>query len=403
MVSREERDNIRLSKSMTTSVMIVRRWMRGRARAMEAMNSIDQIRRSCASTTSYVSDTRDASKLATPAATDTSPLRVISSPAANVLLVAVEIDANGNKSAPMAMQKSDMVSELRLNLRDLRMVDPSFRYESSAVLARKTAVIVRLEHVRAVIQHNRVLLFDPANPSVKPLVTTLMERAAAKAHPLPFEFRVLEGMLVNVCSTLNRQLRTLMPAIESTLDTLASNTTFGSDNLQQALDRLLPLENSLNEFSVKVAQIRESFNEVLMSDEDMCEMYLTTKAVTGHQRKLDQHEELEMMFETYLKQVDSILNELTSTLRAVKSTEHVTQIRLDAMRNKILRLEVYLNLTAISLSSGTLLVGLFGMNLLSGYEEDHVAFYTVAAASIGVSMAVFRLVLSYLRLRRIFQ
>jgi hypothetical protein len=45
-------------------------------------------------------------------------------------------------------------------------------------------------------------------------------------------------------------------------------------------------------------------------------------------------------------------NEVVSTIQTVRVTENITQIRLDAMRNRILRLEVYLNLGMLSLSSG---------------------------------------------------
>jgi hypothetical protein len=47
------------------------------------------------------------------------------------------------------------------------------------------------------------------------------------------------------------------------------------------LDRLLPLQNSLNEFDVKIREAHAALNEVLRNDEDMSEMYLTTKLETG--------------------------------------------------------------------------------------------------------------------------
>mmetsp|Transcript_38987 Transcript_38987/g.154338 ORF Transcript_38987/g.154338 Transcript_38987/m.154338 type:complete len:103 (+) Transcript_38987:977-1285(+) len=71
-----------------------------------------------------------------------------------------------------------------------------------------------------------------------------------------------------------------------------------------------------------------------------------------------------MMFETYLKQVDSILNEIRSIAKEVEVTENVIQIRLDAARNKILRLEVYLNLATMSLAAG-----------------ERCAFFSLASAS----------------------
>jgi len=33
-------------------------------------------------------------------------------------------------------------------------------------------------------------------------------------------------------------------------------------------------------------------------------MYLTTRVLTGHPRRIDQHEEVELLLETYIKQVE---------------------------------------------------------------------------------------------------
>ncbi|EME29229.1 magnesium transporter CorA-like family protein (MRS2-7) isoform 1 [Galdieria sulphuraria] len=269
---------------------------------------------------------------------------------AAVPLVCIEVDIHGNMTSKQ-VQKTELASFLKLNFRDLRVVDPSFRNESPVFLARKNVVVVHFEHIRAVIQATSILLFDPPHPSVQNFIPSLRTRIRDRSHPLPFEFRSLEAILIDVCTSLSRQLRTLVPAVENVLDTLSSNDT-GADTVRSCLDRLLPLQNSLNEFEVKIREAHTALNDVLRSDEDMSEMYLTTKLETGHRRRVDQHEEVEMMFETYLKQIDSMLNEVASTIQTVRVTENITQIRLDAMRNRILRLEVYLNLGMLSLSTG---------------------------------------------------
>lgn len=132
-------------------------------------------------------------------------------------------------------------------------------------------------------------------------------------------------------------------------------------------------------------------------------MYLSTFKETGHRRRIDQHEEVEMMLENYVKQIDTIYSEVTSALRAVKTTETATQIRLDAMRNRVLRLDVFLNLGAVSVGVGGLVAGAFGMNLTSGFEEDAIAFWVVSGLAVLSSTVCFRGILAYLRYKRIFQ
>lgn len=132
-------------------------------------------------------------------------------------------------------------------------------------------------------------------------------------------------------------------------------------------------------------------------------MYLSTYKKTGHRRRIDQHDEIEMMLENYVKQLDTVHSEVTSALRSVKTTETATQIRLDAMRNRVLRLDVFLNLGAVSVGVGGLVAGAFGMNLTSGFEEDPLAFWFVSGLAVVSTTLCFRGVLAYLRYRRIFQ
>lgn len=322
---------------------------------------------------------------------------------ATVPLAAVELSAANSKPRVLHLQKGDAAAALGLMVRDMRAVDASFRSSSPTIVARNAGIIVHLEHIRVIVTKDKVLVFDPANPDVEAFIPRLQRRLLSPSHPMPFEFRAIEGVLVDLCSSLNSQLGNLTPSIELVLDTLSTTTDFGGNTVQNCLDRLLPLENALNEFSVKVDQTRRALLDVLASDEDMSTMYLTAFHDTGHRRRVDQHDEVEMMLENYIKQVDTVYSEVTSTLRAVKATENVTQIRLDAMRNRILRLEVYLNLGAVSVASGGLVAGAFGMNLQTGWEEVPGVFWIVSGTAVGACFLTFRLILAYLRFKQIFR
>ena len=64
-----------------------------------------------------------------------------------------------------ALPRRGLCAETGLALRDLRVVDPSFRGQLPAVLVRRGAIVVALQHVKAIITADRVLLFDAANPA----------------------------------------------------------------------------------------------------------------------------------------------------------------------------------------------------------------------------------------------
>ena len=107
---------------------------------------------------------------------------------ATIPLPAINIDFNGN-TTPQHVQKADIASDMKLMIRDLRCVDPTFRSSPSAILARHNAIVIHLEYLRVVILNNRVLVFDPRNPAVERFIPELRKRIASVTHPMPFELR----------------------------------------------------------------------------------------------------------------------------------------------------------------------------------------------------------------------
>lgn len=184
---------------------------------------------------------------------------------ASVPLAAVEI-WSGKPAKGTYIQKADAAQELGLMVRDLRAVDPSFRSQSPAILPRQNGIIIHLAHVRLIVLADRVLVFDPVNPDVERFIPRLQSRLESQSHPMPFEFRAVEAVLVEVCASLNSTIGTLIPSLDLVLDTLSTTTDFGGSTVQNCMDRLLPLENALNEFAAKVAQTRTAVHEVLASD-----------------------------------------------------------------------------------------------------------------------------------------
>lgn len=109
-------------------------------------------------------------------------------------------------------------------------------------------------------------MFDPVNPVVEPFIPKLFAKLESRDHPMPFEFRAVEAVLVEVCASFNATIGTLIPSLDAVLDTLSTTTDFGGGTVQNCMDRLLPMEKALNEFAAKVAQTRTAVNEILGSD-----------------------------------------------------------------------------------------------------------------------------------------
>ncbi|KAJ2682506.1 magnesium ion transporter, partial [Coemansia spiralis] len=144
-----------------------------------------------------------------------------------------ELDINGSITVRAGeFQKSELCAQHGLQARDLRKIDSKFVNQMPAILVRKHAILVNLLHIRALIEADRIVLFDsigaPGNYSQSTLIFELQARlrsgSRAPGAPAtdadsaqPFEFRALEAVLVSVVTTLQSDEEVLVNLVQSLL------------------------------------------------------------------------------------------------------------------------------------------------------------------------------------------
>lgn len=276
-------------------------------------------------------------------------------------------------------EKHEVAAALGLPKRDLRQIDSGFRNIPSILVRDGRAIVVNMEFLKAVITAAGVIVLDPWHPNVQVMLPKLQARLAdpARDRAKPeesVELLALECILKAVCRRMERRLATFEVAVNPILE------SSGEERDPRIMARLLPIKYGLHAFDVSVREASAAIREVLASDEDMAAAYVTTRAATGHARRLDQHHEVEELLENYLRQLDEISNEVAKIKSNVSSTEDMVHIHLDTQRNQIMKLDLVLQMGTFGVSSGALAAGIFGANLLSGLEGHPYAFYLMSGA-----------------------
>ncbi|KAG8964117.1 magnesium ion transporter [Tulasnella sp. 419] len=105
-------------------------------------------------------------------------------------------------------------------------------------------------------------------------------------------------------------------------------------------------------------------------------MYLTEKKA-GTPRNISNHEEAEVLLESFSKQVEEIVNETETTISNVQWTQEIVELILDSNRNALLALDLKVSIATMGIGFGALVAGFFGMNLKSHMEESMYAFGAV--------------------------
>ncbi|KAK3043486.1 hypothetical protein RJ639_002065 [Escallonia herrerae] len=333
------------------------------------------------------------------------------------------MDSTGNDTV-LDIDKYAIMHRVQIHARDLRILDPLLSYPS-AILGREKAIVLNLEHIKAIITADEVLLRDPSDENVIPVVEELRRRlllvnASRNGHgdarelgghhdvdtgeedESPFEFRALEVALEAICSFLAARTTELETAAYPALDELT--TKISSRNL----DRVRKLKSGMTRLTARVQKVRDELEQLLDDDDDMADLYLSRKlagasspvsgsgaaswllasptigskisrasrasVATVHGDENDV-EELEMLLEAYFMQIDGTFNKLTT-------------------------LELFLSSGTVCLAIYSLVAGIFGMNIPYTWNTGYgYMFKWVVLLSGLFCCIIFVLIVTYARLK----
>jgi len=206
--------------------------------------------------------------------------------------------------------------------------------------------------------------------------------------PLDFEFRVVEAILSFAVAKYARRIQLYEPVVTELLNRMIVNST---QIETVALQHLLPISNSLSVFERSTNEVINVLKDLLSNNDDMLEMSLTEKwRRSGELPPMKQHEECELLLESYLREVTHINQRAFALRKTIQTSQDLLNISLDNYRNRMMKVSVQMAIAAVSLSVGTVGVGLFGMNLLTGLETHPQAFWLVGGACLGAAAATHR-------------
>lgn len=361
----------------------------------------------------------------------------------------VLLDCTG-KATVLDVDKYAIMHRVHIHARDLRIVDPLLSYPST-ILGRDRAIVLNLEHIKAIITAEEVLLRDPVDENVIPVVEELQRRLppvnaihesqkdgkefpaglidvdAGEEDESPFEFRALEVALEAICSYLSARTTELETAAYPALDELTSKIS------SRNLDRVRKLKSAMTRLTARVQKVRDELEQLLDDDDDMADLYLSRKlagasspvsvsgppnwypasptigskisrasrasiaTVRGDENDV---EELEMLLEAYFMQIDGTLNKLATLREYIDDTEDYINIQLDNHRNQLIQLELFLSAGTLCMAIFSLVAGIFGMNIPYTWNDGYGYMFKWVCIVTGIVCAcVFIIIMSYARFK----
>ncbi|KAE8131543.1 hypothetical protein BDV38DRAFT_264160 [Aspergillus pseudotamarii] len=314
--------------------------------------------------------------------------RGLAAKASNELrLRCTEFDNNGDVTLVNGeFRKSELIAKYGLLPRDLRKIDSS---TLPHILVRPSAILINLLHLRVLIKADRVLVFDAYGSTdsymqslfVYDLEGKLRQKQSQGAQALPYEFRALEAVLISVTAGLEEEFNGVREPVVRVLRALEEDID------RDKLRHLLIYSKKLGSFEQKARLVRDAIDDLLEADDDLAAMYLTERA-EGVQRQEHDHQEVEMLLESYHKVCDEIVQASGNLVTGIRNTEEVVKAILDANRNSLMLLDLKFSIGTLGLATGTLFSALYGMNLKNFIEESDFGFGGVSVICFAITAVV---------------
>lgn len=140
--------------------------------------------------------------------------------------------------------------------------------------------------------------------------------ATQLSQSLPYEFRALEAVLISVTSGLEEEFNGVRDPVVRVLRALEEDID------RDKLRHLLIYSKKLGTFEQKARLVRDAIDDLLEADDDLAAMYLSERS-KGKEREEDDHQEVEMLLESYHKVCDEIVQASGNLVTNIRNTEEV--------------------------------------------------------------------------------
>ncbi|CAH0485066.1 unnamed protein product [Peronospora farinosa] len=314
-------------------------------------------------------------------------------------LTSVSVRRLGQQSRTASQQ--DLYTPVSVQLvhsRDIRKMENAFSVTNEPrITVRKQAILISADPLRAIILRDTCLIYVPDEADTLLLILESKFAESTLEDNAPFEFRALEALLSTLSRYFELQYEELSPAVIGAVDGLMHG---GLD--ARKLEKLRELKNTVNEFEAHVDGVRRVLMMLLDNEENLRLLFLTKlynePNLLSDLWSID-GEEIEVLIENYLQDIFSTRTKSELLQHRISNAESLVMMQLDSMRNYLLGVDLIVSIVVISISIGTFITGIFGMNLHSGLESTDGWFLSVAIFTVLLSLILTIIGIFYFKLK----
>jgi len=246
------------------------------------------------------------------------------------------------------------------NRRDLHFIENDVRFDISSLTIKKNCIIGKLDNIKLLIFLNEAyVIYNNNNLNDIELKSFLYNQNI-------FHLTLFEFFLIKVINTLENEFTVIF-----------NNFLLIRNNKYEIGKSFIILQSNLINLEYRVKEIHSITEQLLNNKEDL-------QKLTFNTCELDKIEEL---IENYDFKLEDIHNDIAKLVREMDNIQKVENIKLAKDRNKFAIQNLYISYISLSVSIGSFIGSMFGMNLKNYLETNNFGFFIVVSLSFALVLA----------------
>ena len=240
------------------------------------------------------------------------------------------------------------------NRRDLHFIENDIRFDISSLTIKKNCIIAKLDNIKL------ILFLNEAYAILKNKLNDV-ELNSFLYNQNIFHLTLFEFFLIKVINTLENEFTIMF-----------NNFLLIRNDKCEINKTFIILQSNLINLEYRVKELHSITEQLLNNKEDL-------QKLTFNTCELDKIEEL---IENYDFKLEDIHNDIAKLVREMDNIQKVENIKLAKDRNKFAIQNLYISYISLSVSIGSFICSIFGMNLRNNLENNSFSFFIVVNLSL---------------------
>ena len=276
--------------------------------------------------------------------------------------------SNSSKNYIKKLLAIDQIKEEidNFNNRELYIIDGTYSFDISSILIKSNCILLKLDFIRAIIYEDKIYLLNLKIDEFINIKNKLDQLILNYDDIKSFHLYFIDFLFTEICYYFDGLISNITPKIYNSNELIRSGTYIYND--------FIKLQSELLSLEFRIKELKNMTGELLDNSDDLKLLNLNLEKELINST--------EDMIENYHLKFQDLDYDVSRLTREMDNVQKLVNIDLAKKRNSYAIFNIYISIVSVSVSIGSFIGSMFGMNTKNYIEKSNYAFIIIFILSI---------------------